>query len=61
MVYWIVKKYDKEAGNMIYISGLDKDGKPIHTTEKADAVKFHDLGVPMALYFEQKYCIEKCY
>lgn len=59
MAYWIVKKYNNEAGHIVYVSGVDKDGKPILTTEKENAAKFNDLGVPIALYFEQKYCIEK--
>ena len=59
MAYWIVKKYDN--GNIIYVSGLDERGNPIHTEEKEKAMKFHDLGIPMALYYSLNYCIEKKY
>lgn len=59
MAYWIVKKLDNE--NIIYVSGLDENGNPVHTEDKANAFKFHDLSIPMALYFSLGYCIEKCY
>ena len=59
MCYWIVKKYDN--GNIIYVSGLDANGNPTHTEDKGNAMKFHDLGIPMALYYSLDYCIEKKY
>lgn len=59
MVHWIVKKYNN--GDMIYVSGLDEKGNPVHSDKKEEAVKFYDLSIPMALYFGQGYCIEKRY
>lgn len=59
MAHWIVKKYNN--GNVIYVSGFDKDGSIIHTTDKEEAIRFDNIGVPMALYFEYGYCIEKQY
>lgn len=59
MVHWIVKKYNN--GDMIYVSGLDENGNPVHTDKKEEAEKFYDLGIPMKLYFEHGYCIEKQY
>ena len=59
MAYWIVKKYNEETRDMVYVSEVDEDNQPILTTEKANAFKFDNLKIPVILCLEQNYNIEK--
>ena len=41
MGYWIA--YKRKNGIRVYVYGIDECGKVIHTQERLDACRFHDL------------------
>ena len=58
MMHWIVFKF--EHGKYFYISGTDKYGNPVHTTEKREAWKFNDFNTAMS-FFDLGYAVVKDY
>ena len=50
--YWVVFKNGK------YVSGTDKFGYPIHTTNESEAFKFYDFNMAMT-FFHLGYAIIK--
>lgn len=54
MSYWIVSKHP----NREFISGIDKNGYPIHTDDKEKAYRFTDFNLAMT-YFNLGYTITK--
>lgn len=52
--HWVALKHKE------FLAGLDSEGKPIHTTEEKDALKFTSFGDAM-LYLSLGYSILKRY